>query len=290
MNNSLNKNTLTPNSLSIFAYNGMKLDNEVSGNGNSYTTLFRELDVRLGRWWAVDPKSELLPWQSSYNSMDNNPIWHNDPLGDEVKNPYESHKNNKSKIDEKKDKAANSMSKKEIKKLNSEIDKLQQGLDNYNKVESLTSDFKAKVGDDEFNKLDNYTFNGKEIDIYINLDERPVILNKQGFYELAPFDGSTDFQYSLIEADVTNYKTKEKTKEKRVGDLHKIDVHLYVQNLTTLSNEFGDIIFFQIRPNTFNSEIKLDYLEQTTSLFSFEYEDWVMGKKQNRPNPETFQK
>jgi hypothetical protein len=63
----------------------MKLDNEVSGNGNSYTTLFRELDVRLGRWWAVDPKSEKMPWQSSYNSMDNNPIWYNDPLGDWVK-------------------------------------------------------------------------------------------------------------------------------------------------------------------------------------------------------------
>ena len=63
----------------------MKLDNEVSGVGKSYTTLFRELDVRLGRWWAVDPKSEQMPWQSSYNSMDNNPIWHNDPLGDWVK-------------------------------------------------------------------------------------------------------------------------------------------------------------------------------------------------------------
>jgi len=85
MNKPLNKNTLTQNPFTQFAYNGMKLDNEVSGNGNSYTTLFRELDVRLGRWWAVDPKSEKMPWQSSYNAMDNNPIWHNDPLGDWVK-------------------------------------------------------------------------------------------------------------------------------------------------------------------------------------------------------------
>ncbi len=85
MYNSFNINTSTQNSFTNFAYNGMKLDNEVSGNGNSYTTLFRELDMRLGRWWAVDPKSEQMPWQSSYNSMDNNPIWHNDPLGDWVK-------------------------------------------------------------------------------------------------------------------------------------------------------------------------------------------------------------
>jgi hypothetical protein len=85
MDNLLNKNTLNPNSLSIFAYNGMKLDNEVSGNGNSYTTLFRELDVRLGRWWAVDPKSELLPSESSYTSMGNNPIWFTDAFGDIIK-------------------------------------------------------------------------------------------------------------------------------------------------------------------------------------------------------------
>ncbi len=84
MLNLLNNSLLIQNLFTNFAYNGMKLDNEVSGNGNSYTTLFRELDVRLGRWWAVDPKSEQMPWQSSYNSMDNNPIWHNDPLGDDI--------------------------------------------------------------------------------------------------------------------------------------------------------------------------------------------------------------
>ena len=55
-----------------FGYQGSEKDNEVSGDGNSYTTEFRQLDPRLGRWFSVDP--EFFPWQSPYTSMDNNPI------------------------------------------------------------------------------------------------------------------------------------------------------------------------------------------------------------------------
>jgi hypothetical protein len=32
-------------------------DNELSGDENSYTTEFRQLDPRLGRWFSVDPIS-----------------------------------------------------------------------------------------------------------------------------------------------------------------------------------------------------------------------------------------
>ena len=59
------------------------MDNEVKGNGNSYTTFFRQLDPRLGRWKSPDPVFQ--PHQSPYNSMDNNPVWFNDPLGDKIK-------------------------------------------------------------------------------------------------------------------------------------------------------------------------------------------------------------
>jgi RHS repeat-associated protein len=62
-----------------FGYQGSEKDNEVSGDGNSYTTEFRQLDPRLGRWFSVDPVFQ--PWQSPYTSMDNNPIGLNDPLG-----------------------------------------------------------------------------------------------------------------------------------------------------------------------------------------------------------------
>ena len=65
-----------------FGYQGSEKDNEVSGDGNSYTTEFRQLDPRLGRWFSVDPVFQ--PWQSPYSSMDNDPINLNDPMGDEA--------------------------------------------------------------------------------------------------------------------------------------------------------------------------------------------------------------
>ena len=66
-----------------FGYQGSEKDNEFKGEGNSYTTEFRQLDPRLGRWLSVDPV--IQPWQSSYCSMDNNPIWFNDQDGDTIK-------------------------------------------------------------------------------------------------------------------------------------------------------------------------------------------------------------
>ncbi|MEZ4929190.1 MAG: hypothetical protein R2777_04175 [Chitinophagales bacterium] len=33
-----------------FGFNGMEKDDEVSGDGNQYTTEFRQYDPRLGRW------------------------------------------------------------------------------------------------------------------------------------------------------------------------------------------------------------------------------------------------
>ena len=66
-----------------FGYQGSEKDDEIAGvTGAHYTTFFRELDTRIGRWWAVDPDGDQTPWQSPYCSMDNNPIWLNDPLGD----------------------------------------------------------------------------------------------------------------------------------------------------------------------------------------------------------------
>jgi RHS repeat-associated protein len=67
----------------LFGYQGSEKDNEVnSSNGSSYTTEFRQLDTRLGRWFSSDPVFQ--PWQSSYTSMDNNPVNLTDVLGDET--------------------------------------------------------------------------------------------------------------------------------------------------------------------------------------------------------------
>jgi RHS repeat-associated protein len=70
-----------------FGYQGSEMDNEVKGNGNSYTTHFRQLDPRLGRWLSIDPKATA--WESPYVSMGNNPIGFNDKLGDSIISHFE---------------------------------------------------------------------------------------------------------------------------------------------------------------------------------------------------------
>jgi RHS repeat-associated protein len=62
-----------------FGYQGSEMDNELKDGGNSYTTEYRQLDPRLGRWFSSDPVFQ--PHQSPYNSMDNNPIMLNDIFG-----------------------------------------------------------------------------------------------------------------------------------------------------------------------------------------------------------------
>jgi len=66
-----------------FGFNGMEKDDEVKGSGNSYTTEFRMLDVRIGRWWSLDPV--VHHFQSPYCTFDNNPIFFQDPDGRDAK-------------------------------------------------------------------------------------------------------------------------------------------------------------------------------------------------------------
>ena len=57
----------------------MEKDDEIKGSGNSYTTEFRQLDPRTGRWWSTDPITH--PQYSPYSTFDNNPIYYSDPSG-----------------------------------------------------------------------------------------------------------------------------------------------------------------------------------------------------------------
>lgn len=64
-----------------YAFNGMEQDPEIKGNGNSYTTEFRQYDPRLGRWLSLDPLMAKYPGMSPYNAFNNNPVYFVDPNG-----------------------------------------------------------------------------------------------------------------------------------------------------------------------------------------------------------------
>jgi len=69
-----------------YGFGGHEKDNEISGVGNSYTAEYWQYDSRLGRRWNIDPV--VKPWESSYATFSNNPIYFIDPNGDNAGDYY----------------------------------------------------------------------------------------------------------------------------------------------------------------------------------------------------------
>jgi RHS repeat-associated protein len=68
-----------------YGFNGMEKDDEFKGEGNSYTTEFRQYDARVGRWLSLDP---VIHHQfSPYIAFDNNPLSIIDPKGSDGEDP-----------------------------------------------------------------------------------------------------------------------------------------------------------------------------------------------------------
>lgn len=62
-----------------YGFNGMEKDDEVNGEGASYTTEFRFYEPKVGRWMSIDPVFHAH--LSAYNAFDANPVFWSDPSG-----------------------------------------------------------------------------------------------------------------------------------------------------------------------------------------------------------------
>jgi len=62
-----------------FGMNGQEKDDEIYGEGNSYSAEYWQYDGRLGRRWNVDPVVKVH--ESPYAAFANNSIWFIDPNG-----------------------------------------------------------------------------------------------------------------------------------------------------------------------------------------------------------------
>ena len=67
-----------------YGFQGMEMDNEVFGNGNSYDFGARMLNARNGRWFSVDPLESKYPYLNGYNFVSNMPIIAIDPDGKRI--------------------------------------------------------------------------------------------------------------------------------------------------------------------------------------------------------------
>ena len=64
-----------------YGFNGMEMDDEFKGEGNSYDFGAKMYDPRVGRWFTPDPLEKKYPSFSTYNFSLNNPIQFKDPDG-----------------------------------------------------------------------------------------------------------------------------------------------------------------------------------------------------------------
>ena len=64
-----------------YGFNGMEKNLDVNGEGNDYTTQFRQYDARIGKWKSLDPLMATYPFQSPFAAFNNNPIYFSDVTG-----------------------------------------------------------------------------------------------------------------------------------------------------------------------------------------------------------------
>jgi RHS repeat-associated protein len=265
-------------------YNGIELNDDFGLNWNM--AFYRSYDPSIGRWGQVDPLAEKYLTMSSYNGMGNNPIRNKDPKGDSLINAYERYSEFETLDSDLKAVITNSTTRNERREARRNLRRNYSNILNYNRyviVDDLITAFET-ADQDEYDKVNNLMFNGVEVDVEVRLS---LESSSEGGAQ-----GLIVYSYDPNSFGLVQQAGQEGSHlEPRAIVNNKINVTLYQRgnDLGTLANEFGDAIFGVEQPATvYKQHIdKLPYLHKGTTLFSFEYEKFILGRT-TRPLSRTF--
>jgi RHS repeat-associated protein len=76
----ISSQALTCISENKYKYNGIEQNTDF--DLNMYGAFYRNLDPQIGRFWQLDPDTQFLTSTTPYESMGNDPVNYQDPLGD----------------------------------------------------------------------------------------------------------------------------------------------------------------------------------------------------------------
>ena len=231
-----------------------------------------------GLFLSVDPMSDKYPSISSYAYCAWNPVKLVDPNGDTIKNAYEQFKDISKDIEYYESLINNTCNQEVASEYQNEIERLKNNNIRYNIVNDLLEEFK-KYNEKEYKRIDNISFKGNAINIYISLRD-------EAFNPIDGAVGQTTIKYL-------------KNRKRIIGiDCNTISVELYSNGFNdgfngvgTLANEFGDIVFGISRPeyNEKTNNMGLNYKDIPTTKYSFDYEKYITSfNRLCRPNPEDY--
>jgi hypothetical protein len=135
-----------------YGMNTQEKDNEIYGEGNSYSAEYWQYDARLGRRWNVDPYVVKHPYNSPYLCFNNNPNFYVDIKGNEFEEGSKKDAEDLMEIYKKESKELKKVQNKNSKKITDLNEKLlsAKNEDDANKLQNQISKLEGynnKIGD-----------------------------------------------------------------------------------------------------------------------------------------------
>ncbi len=261
--------------LQYLPYGEPYVDQRNSGYGERFTFTGKERDQETGYGYfgarymdhelltsflSVDRYASKYPSISPYAYCAWNPIKLTDPTGDTIINRYLKYKNREG-----------------------------DNGDLYARTQQIIDEFHAS-NPEEFEYLNNLSFTDENgvstpVNIIVGIsDERPRVNPETG----RKSNAQTFYNYNYYPTDYYDANGNHIIKYDIIGIINNsFSVMMYKghHDLSSLANELGDVIFAVMRPQTVFEQRKLIYYQQSTTQFSFDYEDYITGKRTTRPDP-----